>query len=81
MKNTIDPKNNTETSPKRKINRHSVIMVLGCLIPIAILGILWATGIRSNYLYFGIILLCPLLHVIMMTGMNKKDGNSNDHHH
>lgn len=66
---------------KRKINKHALIMVLCCLVPIVILGILWAVGVKSSYLYFGIFLLCPILHIIMMVGMHKNDGNGSDHNH
>ena len=63
-------------TPQKHKNKHILIMVLCCLIPLAVLGILWAAGIGGNYLFFGIILLCPLLHIVMMMGMHKKDRDS-----
>ncbi len=66
---------------KHKIAKHGLIMLLCCLIPIVILVILLAVGLRGSYMYFAIILLCPLLHIIMMMSMHKKDGDSIDHDH
>ncbi len=45
-------------------------MVIGCLVQIVILGILWVAGVSQNVLVFGIILLCPVMHLIMMKNMN-----------
>ena len=59
------------------MTKHSLIMVLGCLIPLALLGVLWAIGISGSYLILGVILLCPLLHILMMRGMGK--GSGHDH--
>ncbi len=61
----------TKESEKKGVSKHALIMVLCCLIPLAILGVLWAIGISGSYLIFGVILLCPLLHILMMRGMHK----------
>ena len=58
--------------------KHGLIMVLCCLIPLAIIGVLWAAGVSSGYLFLGVVLLCPVLHIVMMLGM-KKQGSDNDH--
>ena len=43
---------------------------MSCLVPIAGFAVIWAFGTPvSNVLYFGMILLCPLLHLLMMRGM------------
>ena len=49
--------------------RHTLMMVLCCLIPLVILGILWIAGVSQNILSFGIILLCPIMHLVMMKTM------------
>ena len=65
--------------PEQKgMSKHTLIMVLCCLIPLAILGVLWVTGVSGSYLIFGVILLCPLLHIFMMRDMSK-GGGSHEH--
>jgi hypothetical protein len=50
-------------------------MVLCCLIPLAIIAVLWATGFSGSYLTLAVVLLCPILHLVMMFGMKKKPGD------
>ena len=52
-------------------------MVLCCLIPLAVIGVLWAAGVSSAFLFLGVALLCPVLHIVMMLGM-KKQGSDNE---
>lgn len=68
--------------PEQKgMNRHTLIMVLCCLIPLVILAVLWAIGASGSYLILGVILLCPLLHIFMMRGMHKESANGGGHQH
>ncbi len=67
----------TEGSEQKGMSKHTLIMVLCCLIPLAILGILWVAGVSGSYLILGVLLLCPLLHIVMMRGMRK--GSEHDH--
>lgn len=60
---------------------HKVLMVLCCAIPIIILGVLYLGKVQGtswgSMLSFAAILLCPLLHLIMMPLMirrNKKES-------
>ncbi len=71
----------TEGSEQKGMSKHTLIMVLCCLIPLAILGVLWAIGISGSYLIFGVILLCPLLHILMMRGSHKGSGEGGGHAH
>jgi hypothetical protein len=50
-------------------HRHTLMMVLGCIIPLLLLGILWVAGVSQNILSFGILLFCPILHLVMMKNM------------
>lgn len=50
-------------------HRHTLMMILCCLIPLLLLGILWAVGVSQNVLSFGILLLCPVMHLLMMKNM------------
>ena len=51
-------------------HKHTLMMVLGCMIPLVLLGILWVAGVSQNILSFGILLLCPIMHLVMMKNMN-----------
>ncbi len=61
--------------------RHGLITLLCCLIPVAILAIMWVVGVSKNYLFIGVALLCPLLHLVMMAGMNRGKGGGEGHVH
>ncbi len=50
-------------------HRHTLMMLLGCLAPLAIIMILWFAGVSQSILTFGIILLCPIMHFVMMKNM------------
>ncbi len=67
----------TQGSEQKGMSKHTLIMLLCCLIPLAILGVLWAVGISGSYLILGVVLLCPILHIFMMRGMHK--GSDHDH--
>ncbi len=67
----------TKGSEQQGMSKHTLIMVLCCLIPLAILGILWVAGVSGSYLILGVLLLCPLLHIVMMRGMHK--GSEHEH--
>lgn len=71
----------TKGSEQEGMSKHALIMVLCCLIPLAILGVLWAIGISGSYLILGVILLCPLLHIFMMRGMPRGSGEGDGHTH
>ncbi len=60
-------------SNKAGNHRHTLMMMLGCLMPLLILGILWVVGVSQSILSFGIILLCPILHFIMMKNMKHEN--------
>lgn len=60
--------------------KHLIIMLLCCLIPLAALGSLFLFQIQiTPGLWFGIMLLCPVLHLLMMKFMMK--SGSHEHHH
>ena len=54
-------------------NRHILLMILCCLIPVAALGAIFVLKIPvPQVLTYGLILLCPLGHVLMMGMMGRQ---------
>lgn len=57
--------------------KHAIPMLICCLVPIAGIVILAYLGVVGSWGYYGLILLCPLGHFIIMLLMNrnvKADG-------
>ncbi len=58
---------------------HKYLMILCCVVPILLLfagiGIF---GINSKYLFWFILLLCPLMHLWMMKDMHKGSQEENE---
>ncbi len=51
-------------------NKHAVLMLACCLIPLAALGMVYLFhASTSSVLFYGLVLLCPALHFVMMRGM------------
>ena len=49
---------------------HLLLMLLCCLIPLAGIAAIGLFRVpASSVLYFGLVLLCPLMHVLMMATM------------
>jgi hypothetical protein len=60
---------------------HWILMLLCCLIPLAgIAAIVLFRVPTSNVLYFGLVLMCPLLHLVMMGSMRHDHGSSSTAH-
>jgi hypothetical protein len=60
---------------------HSLMMVICCMVPLALLyTAVYVFGVSKGYLYWSIILLCPLMHFIMMKDMCKSNSESCDNH-
>jgi hypothetical protein len=52
--------------------RHMLLMILGCLLPAATLAAIFVLKIPApQELTYGLILLCPLSHVLMMGIMGR----------
>src|SRR3990170_6308902 len=64
---------------------HWLLMLLCCLIPLAgIAAIVLFRVPTSSVLYIGLVLLCPLLHLVMMGSMRHDHASASGtavHHH
>ncbi|MEK7326740.1 MAG: hypothetical protein AAB217_15965 [Chloroflexota bacterium] len=64
--------------------KHVLIMLACCLIPLVALAAIFVFKIPANsVVFFGILLLCPALHLLMMKNMMGHDhaGHSHPTHH
>lgn len=61
-------------------NKHTLLMLACCLVPLAAIGVvyLFHAGAGSA-LFYGLVLLCPILHFVMMRGMMGGHAHHNDH--
>lgn len=51
-------------------NKHMLLMLACCLVPLAALGGVYLFHVSaSSVLIYGLVLLCPALHFVMMRGM------------
>lgn len=58
--------------------KHLILMAIGCLLPIAALAVIYLFQIQvSTVLLFGLFLLCPALHLVMM---RDHIGHTSFHH-
>lgn len=57
---------------KNNHSRHTILMALCCVIPLGLLFVAKFFGLKQAG-YFLIVLLCPLLHFVMMSGMGTKE--------
>ena len=49
--------------------KHLFLMAIGCLLPLAALGAFFIFDVQvSTIVWFGLFLLCPAAHLLMMRG-------------
>ncbi len=69
------------TNIKEKIQKirhnHGLMMIICCALPLILLiGAVYVFGLSNRYLFWFILLLCPLMHYFMMKDMHKKHSNN-----
>mgnify|MGYP000019877219 CR=1 FL=1 len=61
--------------------KHMLLMLACCLVPVIALGAIFVFKLPvSQVLYFGLILLCPLSHILMMKFMGHGEGHDHSRH-
>jgi len=65
-----------------KLDKHSWMIVLCCAIPIALLVVIYFLGVSNIYVFWLVVLLCPLMHFFMMKYMHddKRSGKGEKCH-
>ena len=71
---TIKP-NKTKMNAKKALDslkhNHFLMMILCCALPLLLLlGAVYFFGLSKSYLYWFMLLLCPLMHFFMMKDMH-----------
>ncbi|HIH16316.1 MAG TPA: DUF2933 domain-containing protein [Candidatus Diapherotrites archaeon] len=57
---------------------HTLLMLACCLVPLLLLAAALYLGVNNDLLFFGFLLLCPLLHFFLMKDMHKQGGNETE---
>lgn len=62
--------------------KHMLIMLACCLVPVIVLGAIFLFHLPVNQVvFFLLILMCPLSHILMMKFMSDDQGHDHSHHH
>ena len=68
-----------ETQIHKHTGKHAILMLVCCLAPIAGIVILAYLGVVGSWGYYGLILLCPLGHFVIMSLMNRNGKPEGQH--
>ena len=60
---------------EHRSTRHLVVMLIGCIAMFAGLALLAVYSPSNSYLAFGLVLLCPLMHLFMMRNHHHESSN------
>lgn len=58
---------------------HALMMVICCSLPLILLvAAVYFFGLGESYLFWAILLLCPIMHYFMMKDMHKKTSDKKE---
>lgn len=72
----IEKEHNNLARHDQRHNKHGILMLICCLVPVIAIVFLSANGLDQTELLFLAIMLCPLLHIIMMVKMRNNHETS-----
>lgn len=65
-------------SLKSLSQNHTLVMLLGCAVPLVLLLYLSWSGVIGKSGYLLLLLLCPLMHILMHKGLHSTPSNPDD---
>lgn len=54
---------------------HNLLMTICCVMPLILIIILYIIGIDNKYIFWLLLITCPLMHYFMMKDMNHDHTN------
>ncbi len=60
-------------------NNHSLMMAVCCLVPIIILIAVFTLGVSNKYVFWGVLFLCPIMHLFMHSAHKDHKDKKNCH--
>ncbi len=60
-------------------NNHTLMMAICCLVPIIVLIAIFTFGVKNRYVFWGVLFLCPLMHIFMHSTHSGHKGKKNCH--
>jgi len=62
--------------------KHLILMAIGCLLPLVALAAIFIFQVKvSTVLLYGLVLLCPAMHLLMMRGHMNHSEQGDVHQH
>jgi len=60
-------------------NNHTLKMAICCLVPVIILIAIFTLGVSNRYVFWGVLFLCPIMHIFMHNAHKNHKGKKSCH--